>query len=68
MEKENPYQATQRLINYPSPPGWTGKIVISYVHKQEEETAGAWDGVVLEVRGSVLREKQLVTLRYGPAE
>lgn len=41
---------------------------ISYVHEEEEETAGAWDGVVLEVRASIVRERQLVTLHYGPAE
>ena len=41
---------------------------ISYVHEEEEETAGAWDGVVLEVRGSIARERQLVTLHHGPAE
>lgn len=40
---------------------------ISYIQEEEEETAVAWEGVVLEVRRSIVRERQLVT-RYGPAE
>lgn len=41
---------------------------ISYVHEEEEETAGAQDGVLLEVRGYTARERQLVMLHYRPAE
>lgn len=41
---------------------------ISYVQEEEGETAGAWDGVMLGVRESVVRERQLVMLHYGMAE
>lgn len=41
---------------------------ISYVHEEEEETAGAWDGAMLGVRGFIVRERQLVMLHYRPAE
>lgn len=41
---------------------------ISYVHEEEEETAGAWDGVLLGVRKSFVKQRQLVLLHYGMAE
>lgn len=69
MEKENPYQATQQLINHLNPPGWAWEIVsVSYIQEEEGETAGARDGVVLEVRESTAGERQQVTLNYGPPE